>query len=57
MNGDPLANQRDFMELSDALASDMDIEFRHVYAHQGNEYNEEADYLAKEGAKKYNPRW
>ncbi|XP_055323977.1 ribonuclease H1-like [Sitodiplosis mosellana] len=59
VNGDPLANQRDFMELSRALEynSHMDIEFYHVPAHAGDEYNEEADRLAKEGAMQYRPRY
>lgn len=54
-NGEPLANQQDFMDLSDALNinSDMDIEFIHVRAHCGNEYNEEADSLARDGANQY----
>lgn len=59
VNGEPLANQRDFIQLSRALNNNdhMDIEFEHVYAHSGNEYNEEADHLAKQGARQYQPRW
>lgn len=59
VNGEPLANRRDFMELSKAIRqnSHMDIEFRHVSAHSGNAYNDEADYLAKQGAQMYRPRY
>lgn len=54
-NGDPLANRRDFMNLSRALNrnSDMDVYFQHVYAHAGDPFNEEADHLAREGARQY----
>lgn len=54
-NGEPLANQRDFINLSKALNrnSHMDIVFQHVYAHAGDPYNEEADQLAREGAHQY----
>lgn len=57
MNGEPLANQRDFMELNDVLEynSDMHIEFCRVRAHQGDKHNDEADRLAKEGARQYVP--
>lgn len=56
-NGDPLANRRDFIYLSRALNRNdhMDIYFQHVHAHDGNPYNEEADRLAKEGARQYIP--
>lgn len=54
-NGEPLANRRDFINLSKALNrnSHMHVVFEHVYAHDGDPYNEEADYLAKEGARQY----
>lgn len=54
-NGEPLANRRDFINLSRAMNrnSHMQIFFQHVSAHAGNPYNEEADYLAKEGARQY----
>lgn len=54
-NGEPLANQRDFMNLSKALNRNahMKVVFKHVYAHAGNPFNEAADYLAKEGARQY----
>lgn len=52
-NGDPLANQEDFMELYDALQENMDIIFVHVAAHSGDEYNDAADQLAREGALQY----
>lgn len=59
VNGEPLANQRDFIQLSRALYQNdhMDIEFYHVSAHSGDQYNDEADRLAKQGARKYQPRW
>lgn len=59
VNGEPLANRRDFIELSKALDYNdhMDIEFYHVSAHSGDPYNDEADYLAKQGARQYQPRW
>lgn len=59
VNGEPLANQRDFIELSKALNYNyyMDIQLCHVPAHEGDPYNEEADYLAKEGAREYQPRY
>lgn len=58
-NGEPLANQQDFRRLSHALYnnSHMVIEFEHVPAHCGDEFNEAADFLAKKGARKYQPRW
>lgn len=58
-NGQPLANQRDFIEISDALNnnSHMVVEFWHVSAHAGDEYNNEADYLAKQGAMQYRSRY
>lgn len=54
-NGEPLANRRDFINLSKALNRnwEMHVVFEHVYAHDGNPYNEEADRLAKEGARQY----
>lgn len=54
-NGDPLANQDDFMELSHALNENdhMDIDFVHVHAHSGNKYNNAADRLARDGAHQY----
>lgn len=54
-NGQPLANQRDFINLSRAMNKNMDIVFKYVPAHSGNEFNEEADRLAKLGARRYNP--
>lgn len=59
VNGDPLANQRDFIELSKALRqnSHMCVEFEHVRAHSGDKFNNEADRLAKLGARKYQPRY
>lgn len=33
----------------------MKIKFKHVSAHSGDAYNDEADKLAKEGARKYQP--
>lgn len=58
VNGEPLANQRDFIELSTALNynSHMDVTFYHVSAHCGNAFNDAADKLAKLGAKMYVPR-
>lgn len=55
VNGEPLANQDDFIELSNAMDenSNMDIQFHHVPAHSGNKYNDEADRLAKIGASYY----
>lgn len=54
-NGEPLANRRDFINLSRALNRNdhMNIFFQHVPAHAGDSGNEEADYLAKEGARQY----
>lgn len=54
-NGRPLANERDFQALDRALARNwhMNIEWEHVYAHSGDEGNDEADRLAKEGAQIY----
>ena len=54
-NGEPLANQRDFINLNKALKrnSHMTIHWEHVSAHSGNPFNEEADRLAKEGASQY----
>lgn len=54
-NGQPLANQRDFINLSRAMNTNMYVEFEHVHAHSGDEFNEEADRLAKLGARRYNP--
>lgn len=55
VNGEPLANQRDFIELNKALKknSQMYVEFQHCSAHSGNEYNDAADQLAKRGARQY----
>lgn len=53
-NGEPLANKYDFMELSELLdTSSMQIEFIHVSGHSGDQYNDEADRLAREGAHQY----
>lgn len=54
-NGEPLANRRDFINLSNALNrnSHMDVIFKYVPAHSGNAFNEEADRLAKDGAYQY----
>lgn len=57
-NGEPLANRTDYINLSKALQKnkkDMKIKFKHVSAHSGDVYNDEADRLAKEGARKYQP--
>lgn len=48
----------DFIKLNKALQSnkkDMKIKFKYVSAHSGDAYNDEADKLAKEGARKYQP--
>lgn len=48
----------DFIKLNKALQTnkkDMKIKFKHVSAHSGDAYNDEADKLAKEGARKYQP--
>lgn len=54
-NGEPLANQSDFMKLSQILEENehMIIQFIHVSAHCGDPYNDEADRLAKAGARQY----
>lgn len=59
VDGEPLANQRDFIELNKALMqnSHMDVDFWHVRAHSGDPFNEEADRLAKMGAQRYYPRY
>lgn len=43
------------MNLSKALNQNahMNVVFKHVSAHAGNPYNDEADLLAKEGARQY----
>lgn len=58
-DGAPLANQRDFINLSNALYQNahMEIYFQRVPAHAGNPYNEEADRLAKDGAYRYRCRY
>lgn len=55
VTGEPLANKDDFMELSDVLNNNehMTIEFKHVSAHRGDPFNEEADRLARQGAALY----
>lgn len=54
-NGQPLANRDDFIDLSTAINNNdhMRILWRHVPAHSGYEFNEEADRLAKLGAQQY----
>lgn len=53
-NGQRLKNALDFQHLYRALHKfNMHIEFDYVQAHSGVEGNEEADALARAGAKKY----
>lgn len=58
-NGGPLANEDDFRDLDEAMDtfSYMKIYWEHVFAHSGVEGNEEADYLAKQGAWEYQNMW
>lgn len=48
--GKEVINKEDFMEL-ERLAQGMDIQWMHVPGHSGFMGNEEADRLAREGAK------
>lgn len=48
--GKDVINKEDFMEL-DELSQGMDIKWMHIPGHSGFVGNEEADRLAREGAK------
>lgn len=48
--GKEVINKEDFMEL-ERLVRDMDIRWMHIPGHSGFTGNEEADRLAREGAK------
>lgn len=48
--GKDVINKEDFMEL-DKLSQGMDIKWMHIPGHSGFVGNEEADRLAREGAK------
>lgn len=58
-NGMPLLNEIDFRCLDRAMNKFpwMNIEWEHVYAHMGEEGNEQADLLAKLGVEKYRQRY
>lgn len=53
MNGERLANRRDFIELYRAMNYNMNIDFEYVPAHSGDPYNDLADQYAKYGASEY----
>lgn len=55
-NGERVINERDFRALDREMNNypGMNVEFRHVRGHAGNRGNENADRLAKEGARQYN---
>lgn len=54
-DGNRVVNREDFQGLDRAIRGNphMEVEFKHVPAHSGHPYNDEADRLAKEGAKRY----
>lgn len=55
-NGERVVNEQDFRALDREMNNypNMNVEFRHVPGHSGNQGNECADRLAKEGARQYN---
>lgn len=57
-DGEPVRHREQFIELLDAIdETQMDIKFVHVRGHSHDVYNDEADRLAKLGAKKYAERF
>lgn len=57
-NGQPVKNREQFEDLLHAIRfHGMDVVFIHVPGHSGNEYNDEADRLARLGVKEYRSRY
>lgn len=55
-NGDPVKNTPQFKALLTAVrchSEYMRVQFKHIRGHSGDQFNEEADRLAKIGVKKY----
>ncbi|KAM4043195.1 ribonuclease H1-like isoform 1-T1 [Anomaloglossus baeobatrachus] len=50
-SGGDVANKAEFQKL-DSLCDGIDVNWKHVPGHRGNEGNEVADYLARSGARK-----
>lgn len=50
-DGEPLVNAEEFQQLQNAMRRDqMKIEFEWIRSHSGNQYHNQADHLAKQGA-------
>lgn len=52
-DGRPVQNAQEFREMKASIRNNpqMNVEFEHVRGHNGNQYNEAADRLAREGAR------
>lgn len=54
-DGDPIQNKEDILSLEQIIENNrhMDIRFRYIKGHSGDQYNALADQLAKQGARDF----